>query len=109
MTIYIEDLKFQTIIGILDFERVTPQDIVINVQIEYDYKGDFINYAEISEFIKSHIKEQKFLLIEDALSFLSRNLQNNFPLIDTLFLKLTKPSIMDDCIVSVSEEYQFKS
>ena len=38
MTIHIEDLKFQCIIGILDFERVTPQDIIINMSIEYLYE-----------------------------------------------------------------------
>jgi len=43
MTIHIEDLKFQCIIGILDFERKIPQDVEVNLTIEYNYKDEFIN------------------------------------------------------------------
>ncbi|MEA3370956.1 MAG: dihydroneopterin aldolase [Campylobacterota bacterium] len=107
MTIHIEDLKFQCIIGILDFERTTEQDLIINATIDYNYQDLFINYAEVSEFIKSHTRENKFLLIEDALSSLSTNLKDKFPLINRLNLKITKPSILPDCRVSVSNTYKF--
>ena len=109
MTIHIEDLKFQTIIGILDFERLTPQDVVINLQIEYDYKDDFINYAEVTTLVKYTIINSKFLLIEDALSELSVKLKKEFTKINTLNLKITKPSILPDCTVSVSNIYKFNS
>ncbi|NPA60178.1 MAG: dihydroneopterin aldolase, partial [Epsilonproteobacteria bacterium] len=36
MIIHIENLKFQCIIGILDFERETPQDVIINLTIRYN-------------------------------------------------------------------------
>lgn len=107
MIIHIEDLKFKCIIGILDFERVTEQDLIINTSIEYDYKDKFINYAEVSEFIKSHMIENKFLLIEDALLSLSKKLKEIFSLINVVNLKITKPSIMPNCTVSVSETYKF--
>lgn len=109
MTINIEDLKFQTIIGILDFERTSPQDVLINVEIEYDYKNEYINYADITTFITSQMIEKKFLLIEDALSSLSKKLKKEFSLINTLNLKITKPSILPDCRVSVSNYYTFNS
>jgi dihydroneopterin aldolase len=109
MTIYIDDLKFQAIIGILDFERVTPQDIIVNVEIIYQYENSFINYADVVKLIKSTIKNEKFLLIEDALSFLSSKLKEKFPLINKLKLKLTKPSILPDCRVSVANSYTFDS
>lgn len=107
MTIHIEDLKFQCIIGILDFERLTEQDVVVNIIINYEYKNEFLNYADISELIKSHMKESKFSLIEDALLSLSLKLKEIFPLINRLNLKITKPSILSDCVVSVSDTYNF--
>ena len=107
MTIYIENLKFQTIIGILDFERENQQDIIINLTLEYNYQDKFINYADVSTLLKSHIIKNEFLLIEDALLSLSSLLKKEFPLINMLSLKITKPSIMPDCIVSVSETYNF--
>ena len=107
MTIYIENLKFLTIIGILDFERETEQEIIVNLTIEYDYKKEFINYAEVSQLVKNHIQISRFLLIEDALSSLTLLLKEKFSLIQRLDLKITKPSIMPDCVVSVSNKQQF--
>jgi len=109
MTIYIEDLKFQCIIGILDFEREQQQDIVVNLEIDYDFIGTFINYADVAELIKSTMITNKFLLIEDALEALSQSLKNNFTTIKSLNLKITKPAILSDCSVSVGNFYNFHS
>lgn len=102
MTIHIEDLKFQCIIGILDFERITPQDVIINIHIDYEYKNEFINYVDVTNLIKSKMIGKEFFLIEDALDNLSKSILKKFPLIDTLDLKITKPAILPDCKVSVS-------
>lgn len=109
MTIFIEDLKFQCILGILDFERIQEQDVIFQVAIIYDYKDEFINYADIVQHIKNSMKINKFLLIEDALSNLSLSLKKKFPDIKTLNLKIIKPSILPDCKVSVANQYNFKS
>jgi dihydroneopterin aldolase len=109
MTIHIEDLKFQAILGILDFERVAEQDVIVNVEISYDYVNQFINYADVSELIKTSMQKSKFLLIEDALENLSLKLKDDFPHINRLQLKISKPSILPDCTVSVSNHYQFNS
>lgn len=109
MTINIEDLKFQCIIGILDFERISPQDIIVNIDINYIYTNKFINYADISNFIKLEMINKKFLLIEDALSHLIKKLKEEFSLINSLSLKITKPSILPDCKVSVSDSVSFNS
>jgi len=107
MIIDIEDLKFQCIIGILDFERVQEQDVIINLAIDYEYKNEFINYADVVTFVKKEMIKNKFLLIEDALSYLSTHLKKKFPLINILNLKITKPSILPDAKVSVSDIYKF--
>ncbi|MBN2817201.1 MAG: dihydroneopterin aldolase [Campylobacterales bacterium] len=107
MHISIEELRFHTIIGILDFERVTPQEVILNIEIEYHFETTFIDYAEVTQISKAYIIEKKFLLIEDLLSALSAKLKENFPLIQQLYIKVTKPSIMPDCRVSVAERYNF--
>lgn len=109
MTIHIENLKFQCIIGILDFERVQEQNITINLTLDYRYEKEFINYAEVVELIKTDTKKSEFLLIEDALTSLSNKLKEKFPLINMLNLKITKPSILPDAKVSVSNIYNFNS
>jgi len=109
MTIYVEDIKFQCIIGILDFEREHKQDVIVNLEIDYDFIDTFINYADIVELIKSTMKINKFLLIEDALQTLSQSLKHNFTTIKSLNLKITKPAILSDCSVSVANYYNFNS
>ena len=109
MTIHVEDLKFQCILGILDFERTTPQDVVVNLDIEYEYKGNFINYADVVQIVKDLMKESEFLLIEDALENINLKLVKEFNSIKNIRLKITKPSILPDCKVSVSNHYKSQS
>lgn len=109
MKVQIEDLKFQTIIGILDFERTSAQDVIINLSLDYNYADEFINYADVSALIKNNMQTQKFLLIEDALLYLQDSLKKEFNKINTLELKITKPSILPDCKVSVSLFKDFNS
>ncbi|MDY0122186.1 MAG: dihydroneopterin aldolase [Sulfurimonas sp.] len=109
MTIHIEDLRFQAILGILDFERVKAQDVIVDLLIDYTFSSEFIDYAEVAQIVKSEMQDQKFLLIEDALLFFQNHLKQKFPQINTLHLKITKPSIMPDCKVSVSIQKDFNS
>lgn len=109
MTIFIEDLKFQAILGILDFERVELQDIIVDLKIKYLYEEEFINYADIANCIRSSMQKEKFLLIEDALEYFQKHLKQKFPQIHALDLKITKPSIIPDCKVSVSIQKDFNS
>lgn len=104
MTIHIEDLKFQCIVGILDFERKMPQDVIINLTIAYDYKKDeFINYALVAQKVKEVMIERQFYLLEEALQEIIALLLQEYKSIKNISLKITKPSILDDCNVSVSE------
>lgn len=109
MTIHIEDLRFYAILGILDFERVQEQEIIVDLVLEYTFASEFIDYSEVAKSITSEMKNQKFLLIEDALLFFQDHLKQKFPQINTLDLKITKPSIMPDCKVSVSIQKKFNS
>ncbi|NPA66957.1 MAG: dihydroneopterin aldolase [Epsilonproteobacteria bacterium] len=110
MKIYIEDLSFEAIIGILDFEREKEQKVIINLTLDYHYtQENFVNYADVAALIKSRIQEQKFLLLEDALLDLSKILKKKFSPIQQLSLKITKPSILPDCRVSVADSFHFES
>jgi len=102
MTIHIEDLTFKCIIGLLDFERHNPQEVIINLELDYNYKDAFINYAEVSALIKTHLQEKKYELLEDALDNLFNLISQNFPLTKQLYIKITKPDILPSCRASVS-------
>ena len=78
MKIEISNLSFKCIVGILAFERIEKQKVVINISFEYDFSKDlFIDYSEISALVKKTMKEQKFLLLEDAILYIESLLQNS--------------------------------
>jgi 7,8-dihydroneopterin aldolase/epimerase/oxygenase len=47
------------------------------------------------------MKKEKFLLLEDAILHLQSLLLNSYK-IDTLKIKISKPNILKNCIVSLS-------
>lgn len=102
MRVYIENLTFKCIIGILDFERVKKQKVIINLYFDYEFKDDkFINYAEVSSLIKKIMKKEKFELLEDAILTIESKLTSKYE-IENLNLKISKPTILKDCVVSLS-------
>ena len=107
MTIDINNLEFETIIGILDFERTTKQKVRINCSIDYVYDRQFLDYALVTKHIEKQMIEKEFELIEEALLSLKESLKQEFPLILTLFLKISKPNILANCEVSLSETFKF--
>ena len=104
MKVLIEELTFKTILGILPFERVKKQKVIIDISFEYNFKKDskeFIDYSEVSALVKKTMNKRKFELIEDAILTLEKLIYKNFNL-SNLNIKITKPDILKDCIVSVS-------
>ncbi len=108
MTIHIEDLTFDVIIGLLDFERDRPQRVIINLQASYDYSDDqFIDYADMVLLIQNELKEKRYELLENALLGLKEVLTTAYPQLQTLSLKISKPDILPQCTVSLSKTWNF--
>ena len=104
MKVYIENLTFDCIIGILDFERTTPQQVIINLSFKYKFNKEskeFVNYAEVATLIEKLMKEKQYLLIEDAIIDIKATLKQTFN-IKKINLKITKPNILKNTTVSVS-------
>ena len=101
--INLKNLKFECIIGILDFERVKEQSVCIDGFFDYEDKNNFLDYALLKEHIKHTMISKEFLLIEDALDFFENTLKIQFPQLKTFELFITKPDILPDCKVTISK------
>lgn len=72
MIIKIENLRLRTVVGIFEWEKKVKQDIVINIDIEFDGgeavdKDDIsytVDYKSITKRIISEIEGREFNLIE---------------------------------------------
>jgi dihydroneopterin aldolase len=109
LIVSIKQLSFKTIIGILDHERITPQRVIVDCDIEYDYSSDtdFINYALVAELIQKTMHKEKFELIETALLILIQEIKKKFSISHSIALSIAKPDIVDNCQVSVSLKKSF--
>ena len=103
MTIEIRDLRVEAIIGILPEERTVPQTVLVDLSAEYRYDGDsFLDYAALAELIRRTLIEERFGLLEEALTILKERIFKEFPMIERLELRLGKPDILDDAFVALS-------
>ena len=108
MTIHIEALTFDVIIGLLDFERDRPQAVIVDLTATYDYSDDaFIDYADLVILIQNELKIKRYTLLENALIGLKDVLYTSYPQLKTLSLKISKPDILPECNVALSHLWEF--
>jgi len=109
MTVHIEALTFDVIIGLLDFEREKPQQVIIDLEASYTYSNEqFIDYADMSYLIQDELKVKRYKLLEDALLGVKSVLCITYPQIRTLTLKISKPHILPECNVALSHTWDFR-
>jgi len=108
MTIHIEELTFDVIIGLLDFERDKPQRVIINLEASYEYSDNqFIDYADMVLLIQEKLKTERYELLENALLGLKEILYTTYPNIQTMSIKIAKPNILSQCTVALSDTWNF--
>ncbi len=102
--VHIHNLVFETILGILEFERLKPQKISVDLDLFYTQLPNkaYLDYMEIQEIIQNTMQEKQYLLIEDALKDLSHVLKTRYSAISELYLKISKLEISPNSQVGAS-------
>lgn len=98
-------LQFSCVIGILPFEREKKQKVVVKLRVKSD---EFLDYAELCEWLKSTYKAHKFTLLEESLEFVANKLKQMHPTLRSLKIIITKPHIIKNAKVSVFVKKNFK-
>lgn len=110
MQIIIENLNFETIVGILEKERHIPQKVILHVKLDYEYNANnFIDYAKVSAFLEEEMQKMSYFLLEDALNDLSKKLKIIHPQITKIKLKIFKPDILSNAMVGVSHTIYYSN
>ncbi|UOR36916.1 FolB domain-containing protein [Helicobacter pylori] len=102
--VHIYNFVFETILGILEFERLKPQKISVNLDLFYTQLPNkaYLDYIKIQELIQKMMQENQYLLIEDALKDLSHALKTRYSEISELYLKISKLEISPNSQVGAS-------
>ncbi|WP_187939324.1 FolB domain-containing protein [Helicobacter pylori] len=109
--VHIHNFVFETILGILEFERLKPQKISVNVDLFYTELPNkaYLDYMEIQELIQKMMQEKQYFLIEDALKDLSQILKTCYKEISELFLKISKLEISPNSQVGASVKIYYET
>ncbi|MCH4606599.1 dihydroneopterin aldolase [Helicobacter pylori] len=109
--VHIHNLVFETILGILEFERLKPQKISVDLDLFYTQLPHraYLDYMEIQEIIQKMMQEKQYLLIEDALKDLSHVLKTCYNEISELYLKISKLEISPNSQVGASVKIRYES
>lgn len=109
MRILIENLKFNTIVGVYPQERRDEQAVVVDIRIDYAFSnGSYIDYERVSKMVEKCMKQKKFRLLEEAIVFIKDMLTSNFQYINSIYIKISKPQILSNCLVGVEEFFEIR-
>ncbi len=109
--VHIHNFVFETILGILEFERLKPQKISVDLDLFYTQLPNkaYLDYMEIQEIIQNTMREKQYLLIEDALKDLSHALKTRYKEITELYLKISKLEISPNSQVGASVKIYYEN
>ena len=85
-TIFLHDLKIDTVIGIWDWERRIRQTVVIDLDMAADIRKaaasdgveDTLNYKEVAKRIQQFVSESEFQLVEAMAERIAEIIQGEF-------------------------------
>lgn len=84
--IFLGGLKIDTIIGIYDWERVTKQTVILDIEMAFDIQkaaetDDIqytLDYKTVSRRIMSFVEASQFFLVEKLISEIADLIRNEF-------------------------------
>lgn len=95
--ILLEDLRFHAYHGVLEQERLTGNDYVVNLRIKYDVTdaltsddvADTLNYADVYQLVSQEMAVPS-ALIERVAGRIGDRLFRRYPRIEEVILKIMK-------------------
>ena len=100
-TIFINELKVQTKLGVPAWERILPQTIILDIEIGYDLAKacisdaitDTIDYGAVVRRIRETLSERNFQLVEALAEHVCQLIFKEFGGL-TVKIKVAKPAIL---------------
>lgn len=100
-TIFLEQVKVQTKLGVPDWERMVPQTIILDIEISYDLSKscqsdaieDTIDYGQVVSRIRETLTEHSFKLVEALAEHICQMILREFGGL-SVKVKVAKPAIL---------------
>jgi len=100
-TIFLSEVKVQTKLGVPEWERMTPQTIILDIEIGYDLSNacqsddvsDTIDYGAVVNRVRETLQENSFQLVEKLAEHLSQLILKEFNAL-SVKIKVAKPTVL---------------
>jgi 7,8-dihydroneopterin aldolase/epimerase/oxygenase len=100
-TIFLEQVKVQTKLGVPEWERIVPQTIILDIEITYDLSKacqsdaivDTIDYGAVVGCIRETLIEHSFQLVEALAEHVCQLILREFKAL-SVKVKVAKPNIL---------------
>jgi 7,8-dihydroneopterin aldolase/epimerase/oxygenase len=100
-TIFLEQVKVQTKLGVPEWERMVPQTIILDIEIGYDLSkscksdsiADTIDYGQVVARIRETLTEHSFQLVEALAEHVCQLILKEFNAL-SVKLKVAKPAVL---------------
>lgn len=100
-TIFLSEVKVQTKLGVPEWERMTPQTIILDIEIGYDLSmacqsddvNDTIDYGAVVKRVRDTLQENSFQLVEKLAEHLCQLILKEFNAL-SVKIKVSKPTIL---------------
>lgn len=100
-TVFVRDLRIETIIGIYDHERTAKQTIVLDFDMCFDIAkaaasediDDALNYKTLTDTLRDFVEGSEFLLIETLAERIASIIIDDFG-VEKVKLTLHKPNAL---------------
>src|SRR5690606_28096512 len=100
-TIFLSEVRVETKLGVPDWERMTPQTIILDIEIGMphsrpcltDATEDTIDYGKVVVRIRETLKEHSFKLVEALAEHVCQLILNEFDA-PWVRIKVAKPGIL---------------
>ena len=100
-TIFLEQVKVLTKLGVPDWERMVPQTIILDIEISYDLSKscqsdaieDTIDYGQVVSRIRETLADHSFKLVEALAEHICQLILREFGGL-SVKVKVAKPAIL---------------
>lgn len=100
-TIFLNEVKVQTKLGVPDWERMVEQTIILDIEIDYDlskaclsdHVADTIDYGEVVRRIRETLKQNSFKLVEALAEHICQLILKEFKAL-SVKVRVAKPAIL---------------
>lgn len=100
-TIFLEQVKVQTKLGVPDWERMIPQTIILDIEIGYDLSkscksdsiNDTIDYGAVAARIRETLSLNSFKLVESLAEHICQLILSEFGGV-SVKVRVAKPGIL---------------